>query len=492
MGVLRSRSWLWVWVLWLGFAPVQAKTLEIGIFQRFGEHQDEATIQSTGPLKITLDQNQTLSAPTVAIQTARIPLAQPIPWSRVVVSAHRSFEDAQVVADGLKPWNIEPLLARPQRWQVWALRRSSPPTVDQEALVGRLHTAGYSTARLESGLQTDEMLLDLTIDGTHYQTREVTIQAPQNRLQFGARRYGGTLRLSPNAYGTYSVINRIDLETYLRGVVPYEIAPKAPYEAIKAQAIVARTFALKNLNRFRLDGYDLCATANCQVYQGLGGVTPLTDRAVQTTRQQVLTYQGKLVDALYTSANGGLSARYSDLWGGEDRPYLRPRLDRIQPLSLIGLSQEQGLQRFFQNRTNFNETGSPAFRWTRTYSAASLLASLTKNLPTLGLFVPLKAVTGLRVLERSDSGRVLRLGIQTDQGEITLSKDSILSAIERLPSTLFYIELEAAGSFRLIGGGWGHGLGLSQYGSYGLARRGWDYRRILNFYFPATRLMQHG
>ncbi|WP_287130884.1 SpoIID/LytB domain-containing protein, partial [Candidatus Cyanaurora vandensis] len=231
------------------------------------------------------------------------------------------------------------------------------------------------------------------------------------------------------------------------------------------------------------------ATANCQVYKGLSGVTALTDKAVASTQGQVLTYQGELVDALYTSANGGTSARYSDLWLGRERPYLQAKPESLRPPNLGRLDQEANLKRLLGYRQDFNESGSPAFRWVRTYSSAKLVASLQENLPTLGLALPdLTTVTGLKVAERSTSGRVLRLAVQTNRGELTLSKDMILSAINQLPSTLFYVESAGDKGFRLVGGGWGHGLGLSQYGSYGLAKRGWDYQRILGFYFPQTNL----
>jgi len=480
------RIWLVIWGLWLGMQTVLAETLDIGIFQRFGENADQAVIQAVDGAQLTvrLAEGQTITLRQFNLQTQRLPLDQPVPWSRVVVSGHRSYEDAQAVAQSL---SLPTVVARPQRWQVWALAQDTAPTPEQERLVSELKGRGYPS-RLDSGLRTDRPILSLTSSQKTYQTTDFTVEAPNQRIKFGKRVYGGTLRLSPNRYGTYTVINQVDLETYLRGVVPYEIAPKAPYEAIRAQAIVARTFALRNRNRFKVDGYDLCATANCQVYRGLGGVTDLTDRAVASTRGQVLSYRGELVDALYTSANGGQTARYGDLWTGADRPYLITKPDRVDSPAPTTLYAEDQVRKLLAQRQGFNESGTPAFRWVRTYSVQQLVASLAKNLPTLGLDLPdLTSVTGLRVLDRAPSGRVLRLEFQTNRGTFALSKDAILSAIDQLPSTLFYLEATADG-FRLVGGGWGHGVGLSQYGSYGLAQRGWDCQRILQFYFPNTVL----
>ncbi len=482
----------WLLVGWLLCCPVvQATTLNIGIFQRFGENPDQAIVRSIDrkPLQIVIDGRQPLMATQISVQTQKIPLTTPMSWSRVVVSSQRSFEDAQAVAQQLKILNISSEIARPKRWQVWVKRLAALRTAEQQALVTQLLKAGFSTAHIEEGQITQNLLLALTINGQTLSGQQVTIQSAQNQVQFGQRTYGGSLWLQPNAYGTYTIINQVELETYLRGVVPYEIAPTAPYEAIKAQAIVARTFALRNRHRFQIDSYDLCATPNCQVYRGLGGTTPLTERAVRATRHQVLTYGGRLVDALYTSANGGQTARYSDLFSGEDRPYLVSRLDRPENLPLGDLSDEVMVRRLLGYQEGFNESGAPTFHWSRTYSSERLAASLNLNLPTIGLFPPaIKAITGIQVAQRSPSGRVLRLRVQTDQGEIALTKDAILSAIDGLPSTLFYLDASPSGEFLLKGGGWGHGLGLSQYGSYGLARRGYDYAAILRFYFPQTKL----
>ena len=96
--------------------------------------------------------------------------------------------------------------------------------------------------------------------------------------------YGGTLQLQPNAYGTYTLVNDVPIETYLRGVVPHEIGPSAPRTAIETQAILARTYALRNLRRFAIDDYELCADTHCQVYWGLGGTVTVADQAIVATR----------------------------------------------------------------------------------------------------------------------------------------------------------------------------------------------------------------
>ena len=132
----------------------------------------------------------------------------------------------------------------------------------------------------------------------------------------------GNLRLQPNAYGTYTLVNTVPIETYLRGVIPHEIGPKAPFNAAKAQTIIARTYALRNVRRFQADGYQLSADTHCQVYYGLTGTTATADKAIAQTNSLVLTYQNELVDALYSSTTGGVTARFSDVWNGAERPLL--------------------------------------------------------------------------------------------------------------------------------------------------------------------------
>ncbi|MDT9339618.1 SpoIID/LytB domain-containing protein [Trichodesmium erythraeum 21-75] len=122
-------------------------------------------------------------------------------------------------------------------------------------------------------------------------------QFNQDRATLEERRYVGSLKLQPNAYGTYTLVNNVPIETYIRGVVPHELGAWPPKASLEAQSILARTYALKNLHRFMVDNYELCANTHCQVYKGLD-VYPETDAAVTATRGKVLTYKDELIDAV--------------------------------------------------------------------------------------------------------------------------------------------------------------------------------------------------
>lgn len=217
----------------------------------------------------------------------------------------------------------------------------------------------------------------------------------------------------------------------------------------------------------------------------------------------MLTYNGELVDAVYSSTNGGVSAAFEEVWDGEPRPYLRSQVDIAHPPDKpFDLRQENDLQAFLARREGFNESGvSRLFRWEFSQSLEELNAQLRASQDYLGIPMPIwSSIAGMEILERSVSGRVqaLQLDLQTAEGlhSILLRKDQVRLAFPRLYSTLFRIEPLKQGErlvgYRFIGGGFGHGVGLSQYGSYTLARRGLNAAQILAFYYPGTTLAPLG
>jgi len=137
--------------------------------------------------------------------------------------------------------------------------------------------------------------------------------------------YRGILEVRAGAPGTVTVINVLNLEEYLRGVVPNELSPTAfaELEALKAQAVAARTYALRNMGQFAAKGYDICATPACQVYRGKSTENPLSDQAVEETRGMTAAYRGQLINALYTSTCGGHTEDGGNIFEGEELPYLR-------------------------------------------------------------------------------------------------------------------------------------------------------------------------
>ncbi len=164
--------------------------------------------------------------------------------------------------------------------------------------------------------------------------------------------YRGAASVFLNDRGLFNLINELNLEDYLRGVVPGEMGPKVydELEALKAQAVAARTYAVRNLGQFRSEGYDICPTPTCQVYKGFSAEDPMTDKAVHDTAGLIMTYQGKPIDALFTSTCGGETSDVGTMFPGRNEPYLKHvRCVELQMTSIPGRKDSDML-----NETQFN------------------------------------------------------------------------------------------------------------------------------------------
>jgi len=481
--------------------------LQVGIVQRFSSRpDDQLTLRAPAGDRLTLrfetnGQPETVQSTQVRLEATRRPLPVPIVEERLVLSTHRSFESAEDSANQWLARGIAVELAQPGNWQVWADRHTYRTPLLRRWLLQSLQAQGHTLPHLDTQVLNSQPGLSWVVNGYRYNRDRLEITTGTGVLQVEqprqeTRRYGGTFRVQPNAYGTYTLVNWVPIETYLRGVVPHEIGAGAPRSAVEAQAILARTYALRNLRRFAIDDYELCADTQCQVYWGLSGAAAATDQAIQTTRGLVLTYQNEMVDALYSSTTGGVTAAFQDVWNGTPRPYLKSVIDSVNPvwnLAQNSLAQEQNVRAFLNQKQGFNEVGWWAFRWREESSLAALTQELRRYLTSkqhpLANF---QSIQQMQVTQRAPGGRVVNLTVTTDRGPVVLEKDEIIRALEAPNSTLFYLEPLMGQSglrgYAFIGGGFGHGVGMSQTGSYHLADIGWPHARILSFYYPGTQL----
>jgi stage II sporulation protein D len=274
----------------------------------------------------------------------------------------------------------------------------------------------------------------------------------------------------------------VGLESYLDGVVSAEMGRRDPGDAaaLRAQAVVSRTYALRNLGRWKAKGFDLSASVADQVYGGQTSETPEGRVAVATTRGRVLTYDGAPIEAFFYSTCGGRTADGAEVFRGAARPYLRSIPDQ-------------------------SETGrvycsiSPRYRWREEWSGEALRSTLQRNLPPVGGLrsEDVKEVSDVRVTRRSSSGRVDQLAIGLGGSEVRVEGPAIRQVIrlntgEPLRSTAFSVIATGAGQrvthLTVDGMGSGHGVGLCQWGAVGRARAGQGYEQILAAYFPGTRL----
>lgn len=485
--------------------------LKIGILQRFGENptaklQLEPTKGDRLKLRFKIgNKQQTLiTQKPVKLETVMQALPKPVVEEVVVLGTYRTFETAEDSANKWRSQGIKVEIAQPERWQVWAKRDVYNTPLLRRLLLQSIQATVENTAYIDTKIKKQIPQISWVVNGQRYSLSSLEISTDKNLIRVNktekpenAQLYAGQLNLQPNAYGTYTLVNQVPLETYLRGVVPYEIGTNAPKAAVEAQAIIARTYALRNLRRFAADNYQLCADTHCQVYNGLNGTAANTDKAIAATRNMVLTYKNQLVDALYSSTTGGVTASFSDIWNGEDRPYLRPVVDtptNFWNLSQQSLADENNFQRFISLQQGFNESNWDMFRWHKESRIEDIAKDLQKFLRVKNSpYAKFKTIKAMAVVKRSESGRILEFAVKTDIGTFTLHKDEVRSAFAAPVSTLFYIEPLNKGKpdlwgYAFIGGGLGHGVGLSQTGAQNLAKLGWSSPKILQFYYPGTQI----
>ncbi|HVS14622.1 MAG TPA: SpoIID/LytB domain-containing protein [Thermoanaerobaculia bacterium] len=191
--------------------------------------------------------------------------------------------------------------------------------------LAELGLAGAFTVHEDRGLAAAGLVIEGSGPPRRIATRAVDLVDPDGVVRWGERAYRGRLRVFLNERGRLNVINELGLEQYLRGVVPMELGPELypELEALKAQAVAARSYTVRNLERFAGDGYDICATPRCQVYGGIGVEHPLSDRAISETAGQVAVAAGGAIDALYTSTCGGHTENVATVFPEKSEPYLR-------------------------------------------------------------------------------------------------------------------------------------------------------------------------
>lgn len=263
----------------------------------------------------------------------------------------------------------------------------------------------------------------------------------------GDRWYRGKVHLV-NDQGNLIVVNHVDLEEYLYSVVGAEAIPSWPLEALKAQAVAARTYALHK----RASGgryYDLDPTISSQVYKGLDSEFTTTHAAVKATLGQVMTYNGKVILAAFHSSSGGHTENVEDIWM-QSLPYLRGVVDYDQ--------------------------SAPVFQWNKTVTPGQL-QRIVGGVGSIRQLIPQK---------KTPQGRIITMKVVGDRGSKIVSGSTLRSSLD-LRSTLF-TAAPKNGAIEIQGRGFGHGVGLSQWGAYGLASQGAEYRQILAHYYQNSTL----
>lgn len=286
-----------------------------------------------------------------------------------------------------------------------------------------------------------------------------------------------------------TIVNRINMEEYLYGVVPAEMEASWPQAALEAQAVAARTYAVANLKRFESRGFDLLATVASQVYNGVTAEKPTTNAAVDATRGRILVYDGKPISAFYTGNNGGYSNNCRDIWGF-DLPYLQAVPDKslaFSPETLTPYKLAEWLTsrpRTYSSHPQYS--GRSSYRWTLWVSRVDI-----ENRLKLG--ESLGRILSVTVTGRSDNGLVTKVSIKGTGGEHTITRDKIRTRLGGLRSNMFIVEPKMGRDglpdyFIFYGGGWGHGVGMCQSGAAGMAADGYKCEDILKHYYQGVKI----
>ncbi len=295
----------------------------------------------------------------------------------------------------------------------------------------------------------------LAIAGRWTKTSSAEVFSPTGMARLNGSPYRGRFAFRVEGGGLL-VINKLGLEGYLRGVVPKEMIPSWPIEALKAQAVAARTYVLYQMEKRRDRSFDVDATVLSQVYGGVRAERPSTDRAVAETRGQVLRSGNRLVLAYFHANSGGFTEDAGNVWR-VSLPYLRSVEDPYS--SRRDSSWNYGLS----------------------------LSELSRRLRRRGVRVG--RIERVVPLGRYRSGRIKAFRVEGIRGSARVSGNRFRMGVGagRMRSTLAELYKDG-GRLVMRGRGFGHGVGMSQWGANVMAKRGMSYREILSFYYPGTRL----
>lgn len=285
---------------------------------------------------------------------------------------------------------------------------------------------------------------------------ELLLEAANNILSVNGKQYRGKIVIRKSLNGI-SIINKLSINEYLYSVVPSEMPASWPSEALKAQAVAARTFAYHHLLKDQSAIYDLDSTTKFQVYSGISTEQETTSRAVDQTTGRICVYENKPIVSYFHSTCGGRIIDDKYVWSGEDLPYL-------------------------QSFTCPFCKHSPKFNWDDHISMNEISDVIKKKYKTVNR---INAITF-----KKHQGRIVEIHMKHESGVLKISGNDfrMLLSPSRIKS-LYFSARQTPSGLKISGYGWGHGVGLCQYGAKGMAERNYKYNEILNYYFKNTHLI---
>jgi stage II sporulation protein D len=324
---------------------------------------------------------------------------------------------------------------------------AAPPAVDHQ---------GWRT--LQAAAQRGQ--IHLANLGVAVEAVQIVPRSPAAVIYAGDKLYRGGLEVK-SRNGKLMVVNILDLEEYLYGVVPKEAPAQWEMAALRAQAIVARTYALYKRSRNGDGDYDLAAQyVRDQHYDGYSAEHPRTTQAVNDTHGLVLTCDGELIPTYYHAESAGYTENSEHVWSAA-HPCLRAVKTPMHPTS-------------------------PYLQWTANVALQDIRAALAKNGYAVG------SIRGLQPMQWSPSGRIMALKVTHQRGENLIRGTDFRMALgpEVIRSTRFTVQVRHGRAF-FSGQGWGHGVGLCQWCSQGMAELGYDHAAILSHYYQGAKLIHY-
>ena len=313
------------------------------------------------------------------------------------------------------------------------------------------------------------------------------------------RSYRGEFELAINEEGTLTAVNDLWVEYYLYSVVSGEIGSDAPLEALKAQAVAARSEAVAKIQRGIVSSsfFDFYDTALAQIYRGVGDESERVRRAVDATRGEILVWKGHAADAVYSHSCGGMIASSRDMWDGHNEGYAVRKRDSLPPGKAADLSDWERAHNFILNHRSSlcrpDQAGFPKYarkyyRWERKFTGEKFSRLANERYGT-------GTVKDIEVLQRNASGRVRKMKIVGEKKTAVIDRElEIRRALGGIYSTFFTWaktydkDRSVLRSLTIFGAGYGHGVGMCQMGAFMMAKRGYNYRQILGHYYQNVKM----
>ncbi|MDZ7342272.1 MAG: SpoIID/LytB domain-containing protein [candidate division KSB1 bacterium] len=532
---MNKIKWLLILlVIFLGrcaYYPPAPSVSELGPDIRIGiaEQLSGLSFETNGPIAIW-DQHDQLLVDNASSRRWRVVLADAAPVTILYRLLHREVDNAEVgrqVIDNLERRGIFATIKTIQRrryvnkslqnityYQI-LLKPIFETEADarqyQQSLAGSISTSilPFFNERPAGRVilineQTKEQFVSgglLRIRGNQF-AFEVKAGEGFHFEKAETRTYQQQLEFWIDRFGKLTVVNVLPLELYLRGVVGSEMHPQFPLEALKSQAVAARSYTLARLGKqHRLSPFDVCDEVHCHVYGGVGRESEAVNEAVQATAGRVLVAEDQICDAFYASVCGGHSEHNENVWNSDPLPYLRGHADWRGGSSTLDydLTEESQVRRWIETRPasfcNTDGLDIPEamnytlryFRWQVQYTAEEL-GRIIRNKTGENIGTVLEIIPQ----ERGVSGRLKKIAVRGILKTISISGElAIRNALSPnyLYSSCFIAQREGQ-NITLKGAGWGHGVGMCQTGAAVMALKKYDYRQILNHYYRNSQLIK--